>query len=75
MNTRTRDVSGAAYDIQGVLRTCVLACDPMQTIADWRGDNGIERTLEVAERLVDKLIQDIEALESELEKAKRKIQP
>ena len=69
---RTRDVSGAAYDIQGVLRTCVLACDPMQTITDWRGDNGVERTLEVAERLVAKLIEDIEDLESDLAKAKAK---
>jgi hypothetical protein len=44
----------------------------MQTITDWRGDNGVERTLEVAERLVAKLIEDIEDLESDLAKAKAK---
>jgi hypothetical protein len=68
MNERTRDVSGAAYDINGMLKTCILACDPMSTIAAWNGDNGIERTLLVAERMMSDLIDQIEALETSLKR-------
>jgi len=63
MTERKRDVSGKAYQINGILRTCILACDPMSTIAEWNGDNGIERTLEVAEKMMGDLIDEIEALE------------
>ncbi len=63
MSDRKIDVSGAAYDINGMLKTCILACDPMSTIAEWNGDNGIERTLEVAERMLGDLIEQIEELE------------
>jgi hypothetical protein len=62
------DVSGKAYDINGMLRTCILACDPMSTIEAWNGDNGIERTLEVAERMMSELVEDIERLETRLSK-------
>jgi hypothetical protein len=63
MTERKRDVSGKAYQINGILRTCILACDPMSTIAEWNGDDGIERTLEVAEKMMGELIDEIEALE------------
>ena len=66
MTERKRDTSGKAYDINGILRTCILACDPMSTIKEWNGDNGIERTLEVAERMMGDLIDEIEALETRL---------
>lgn len=64
MTERKRDTSGKAYDINAILRTCILACDPVATIAEWNGDNGIERTLEVAERMMGDLIEDIERLEN-----------
>lgn len=63
MTERKKDVSGKAYQINGILRTCILACDPMSTIAEWNGDDGIERTLEVAEKMMGELIDEIEALE------------
>lgn len=63
MTERKRDVSGKAYSINGILRTCILACDPMSTIKEWNGDDGIERTLEVAERMMGQLIEEIEELE------------
>jgi len=59
----TRAASGKAYQINGILRTCILACDPMSTITEWNGDDGIERTLEVAEKMMGELIDEIEALE------------
>ena len=58
------DVSGPAYEINGMLKACILACDSMTTIAEWRGDNGIERTLMVAERMLGDLIEQIEILET-----------
>ena len=63
MTERKRDVSGSAYEINGMLKACILACDPMSTIAEWNGDNGIERTLMVAERMMGDLIEQIESLE------------
>jgi len=60
---RQHAASGKAYTINGILRTCILACDPMSTIAEWNGDDGIERTLEVAEKMMGDLIDEIEALE------------
>jgi hypothetical protein len=63
MTERKSDVSGAAYDINGMLKTCILACDPMSTIKEWNGDDGIERTLLVAERMMGDLIEKIEELE------------
>lgn len=68
MTERKRDVSGKAYDIHGILRTCILACDPVATIKEWNGDNGIERTLEVAEKMMGDLIEDIERLEASLKR-------
>jgi len=58
------DVSGHAYEIDGMLKACILACDSMTTIAEWRGDNGIERTLIVAARMMGDLIDRIEVLET-----------
>lgn len=60
------DVSGHAYEIDGMLKACILACDPMSTIEEWGGDNGIERTLIVAARMMGDLIERIEVLESSL---------
>ena len=60
------DVSGAAYEINGILKTCILACDPMATFEEWKGDTGLERTLMVAERMMGDLIERIEVLESSL---------
>lgn len=57
------EASGAAYDINAMLKACILACDSVTTIDDWNGDKGIERTLMVAERLMGDLIDKIEALE------------
>lgn len=57
------DVSGAAYEINGILKTCILACDPMATFEEWNGDTGLERTLMVAERMMGDLIERIEVLE------------
>mgnify|MGYP003625045071 CR=1 FL=1 len=68
MTERKRDVSGKAYQIGGILRTCILACDPMSTIKEWNGDTGIERTLEVAENMMGELIDEIEALETSLKR-------
>lgn len=64
MSDGKMDVSGAAYEINGMLKSCILACDPMSTIEAWNGDNGIERTLMVAERMLGDLIEQIEILET-----------
>lgn len=66
MTERKHAVSGKAYDINGILRTCILACDPLSTIAEWNGDDGIERTLLVAEKMMSDLIDEIEGLETKL---------
>jgi hypothetical protein len=69
MAERNRDVSGQAYDINGILRTSILACDPLCEFVEWNGDNGIERSLRIAERMLMQLIEDIEGLEREVENA------
>ena len=71
MTAQVRDASGQAYNINGILRTCILACDPLATIKEWNGDNGIERTLGIAERMMGDLIEDIELLERDLRNAKK----
>ena len=58
------DLSGPAYEVDGMLKACILACDSMTTIDEWNGDNGIERTLMVAERMLGDLIEQIEILET-----------
>ncbi len=63
MTERKRDVSGKAYEINGIMRTCILACDPLATITEWNGDTGIERTLLVAEKMMADLIDEIEEME------------
>jgi hypothetical protein len=69
MSERKGDVNGAAYDINGMLKAYILACDPMSTMAEWNGDNRIERTQLVAERMMGDLIEQIEALEGRANKA------
>jgi hypothetical protein len=63
MSARQQAASDLAYDIGSMIRTCVLACDPVSQPNHWNGDNGIERTLEVADRLMEELIDKIDKLE------------
>jgi hypothetical protein len=51
------------------LRTSILACDPLCEFVEWNGDNGIERSLRIAERMLMQLIEDIEDLEREVKSA------
>ncbi len=63
MSGRERSAQDQAYDISAMLRACILACDPSSYPPAWNGDDGIERTLEVADRMMGDLIIAIERLE------------